>query len=98
MQFITNPVKNILHRPFRDGATWVSVGVGQKNRPIPVNIVAPGEGSTILLDVLFEPDKCGRREDNDAGHFVFRDFSPDGDGMRTPVDVISTQAHNLLAA
>src|SRR5260370_42708128 len=98
MQFITNPVKNIFPRQFGDGAAWVSVGVGQKNRPIPVNIIAPGEGSTILLNILFEAGPRGGREDKDARHFVFRDFSPGGDGMRTPVDVISTQAPNLPPA
>jgi hypothetical protein len=36
------------------------------------------------------------REDNGAGQLVLGDLDPNGKRMGTPVDIISTQEHNLL--
>src|SRR5260370_3147462 len=94
MQFITNPVKNIFHRPFGDGAAWVSVGVGQKNRPIPVNIIAPGEGSTILLNILFEAGTRGGGGENAARRVVFPGFRPPCAAVLSPAGVINPAAPN----
>jgi len=96
MQLVAEAVKNVLHRPFANGLARIALRVREKNGAIPIGTMAPDEGSSLSLDVLFEAAPGRMREDDSAGQFVFCDLGPDGNGMRAPIDIVDAQQHDLL--
>src|SRR6266496_2201425 len=97
VQITADPVKNIFDGPFRDGATWVAMGVRQKNALLCLGPIAASESGTIFLDIFDQTSPGWMRKDNDARHLVFAHLSADLDRMRLSVNIVKAQEHNLLA-
>src|SRR5258708_25261444 len=96
MQRVSEAVKNVLYRPFANGLARIALRGREKNGTIPIGTMAPDEGSSLSLDVLFEAAPGRMRGDDSARQFVFCDLGPDGNGMRAPIDIVDAQQRDLL--
>src|SRR5260370_18357534 len=54
MQLVSEAVKNVLNLPFANLLARIALRVREKNGASPIGTMAPDEGSSLSLDVLFE--------------------------------------------
>src|SRR5258707_8541130 len=96
MQLVSEAVKNVLHRPFANGLARIAWRGREKNGAIPIGTMAPDEGSSLSLDVLFDAAPGPRREADSAGRFCFCELGPEAYCSRPPTDVVDAQQPESL--